>query len=316
MNRALRFVRRYARVPVAQAVSGVNESNRVAATMTRFWDQVHAHSDPQTGEWHIRLDNKPVKTPLGFPLVLPRAKKALAHLVAHEWANLPDLKIKTWSMPLTLLVARAVDLHHVHHGTAGVTPEMSVKVGRLEDIREMLLRYFDTDTCLIFATAREYEGRLRAQQLREYTRLIQETEEYFSEYAKKYHAGDAAGPVKIRYLDCETAGLRGNQQSEETRRVAMQWMRGLGVRDTIALEKAVLTSKSFLCGVALVRLHGTHGKFRVGGTEYYRGVEEVIELGNMETIFQTRQWGEVEDTHDVDKAEWARSLSSAALLCD
>lgn len=302
----------------------LNESNRLSKTLTRFWDNVAAHHNPLSEKWDVKLDSKPLKTPLGFPLSLPLSKKQLAHLVAHEWANLPDLKVKTSAMPFTSVVARLIDLHQIHKEAESVTPEMIAKVGKLDDIKLSLLRYLDTDTCLIFATKKEYEGKLRAKQDQLYLPLIAETQDYFSKYAEKYHPElvPQGCLVKIKHLDCETQGLGGNKQDLVLQDIVYRWMSDLGIYDLIALEKTILTTKSFLCGVALLRSNGSdaarHDFYqvnRIGKEPFHMTIEQIVELGNLETIFQTEKWGEVEDTHDVDKVDWVRSLASAAILC-
>lgn len=303
----------------------LNESIRLSTTMTRFWNKVETVAHPETKEWQIQLDSKSIKTPQGFPLTLPPSKKQLAHLVAHEWANLPYHKIKTSSMPLTSVVARLVDLDQIHKGSNIVNQEMITKVGTLDDIRTNLLRYLDTDTCLIFAPSKEYEGKLRKRQMELNVPLIEEAQEYLTKYAQRFHPEllPKDKSVNLVYLDCENDGLRGNEQTATTKQIVMQWLKDVSVYDLIAIEKAVLISKSFLCGIALLRSNGCDKAreefYQVNKSHaddyYYISIKGIVELGNMETIFQIAKWGEVEDTHDVEKAEWIRSLSSAALLC-
>jgi ATP synthase F1 complex assembly factor 2 len=44
------------------------------------------------------------------------------------------------------------------------------------------------------------------------------------------------------------------------------------------------------------------------------GIEEATRAANLETDFQTQMWGEVEDTHDVNKEDLRRQLGSVILL--
>jgi chaperone required for assembly of F1-ATPase len=44
------------------------------------------------------------------------------------------------------------------------------------------------------------------------------------------------------------------------------------------------------------------------------GIEEAAEAASLEVRWQTGQWGEVEDTHDVEKEDMRRQLGSAILL--
>lgn len=293
-----------------------SETNRLSKTLTKFWEKVDTHHE--NGLYEVRLDGKTLKTPLGFPLALPENKRQLAYLVEHEWANLPDLKVKTNTMPLTSLAARAIDLDTIH-STETRDPELIAKVGDLDDVKANLLRYLDTDTCLIFTTQEEYDGKLRARQEELYRPLISEFEGYFGAYARKNSLVPSEDYVfKLQFLDCETDGLRGNEQTLTVQNIVMHWMSQLSIFELIALEKAVVALKSFLCGASLVRSNSSgevHQLNHAEGEAFFKTIDEIIELGNLETIFQTEEWGEVDDTHDVDGAEWMRSLAAAALVC-
>ena len=295
-----------------------SESNRLSKTLTKFWEKVDTKYNDDTNHYDIQLDGKTLKTPMGFPLSLPGEKKQLAHLIQHEWSNLPDLKIQTNALPLTSIAARSIDLININQ-KGKEDPSLIAKIGKLEDIKLDLLRYLDTDTCLIFTTSEEFEGKLRAKQHELYLPLIHEYEDFFTKWSE---LNQLPGKVNLEYLDCETDGLRGNKQHKSTQAIVLHWLNHLSIYDLIALEKAILTSKSFLCGVTLLRSNVSDSRFhhlyqfnRPANNHYYKTVDEIVELGNLETIFQTEQWGEVEDTHDVDKVDWLRNLTSAALLC-
>ncbi|EGW34848.1 uncharacterized protein SPAPADRAFT_57941 [Spathaspora passalidarum NRRL Y-27907] len=302
------------------------ETNKLSKSLTKFWKNADAKYNTDTKKFDVQLDGKTLRTPLGFPLSLPESKKQLAELIAHEWANLPDLKIKTNSLPLTSLASRAIDLTHIHDQEVADREEMIAKVGNIEDIKINVLRYLDTDTCLIFATHKEYSGKLRKKQDELYLPLIQEYNDFFTTYArnKGHLLAHPTDEVKLQHLDCETDGLRGNRQTITTQNVVLDWLDNVPVFDLIALERAILTTKSFLCGVSLLRsnisdeeiMKSVYQLNKNSPEEYYhKTVEEIVELGNLETIFQTEEWGEVEDTHDVDKVDWLRNLASAALVC-
>lgn len=295
-----------------------SETNRLSKSLQQFWDHVETVLNPETNRWEVRIDGKTIKTPLGNPLSMPKDKEQLAHLVAHEWANLGNLKIKTSSLPLTSLTARTVDLEHTE-----ASLEAAAKLGRLPDIQREFLRYFNTDTCLIFSPSDEYEGRLRQRQDELFLPLIAEYEDFFTKWGQSRGMLEKDESVKIQWLDCETDGIRGNDQTEQLQDIVMDWMAHLPVADIVAMEKAILTAKSFLCGASLIRSNCGNPEvmkelyqFNKEGPETYfhKTVPQIIELGNLETIYQTEEWGEVEDTHDVDKVDWLRNLSAAALL--
>lgn len=301
-----------------------SETNRLEKTLSKFWDKAAPKYNNETGEYDVCLDDKPLRTPLGNRLSIPSEKKQLAYLIGHEWDTLVDLKIKPNTLPLTSMASRATDLAIVH-GAETVDANLITKVGDLQDIKIDMLRYLDTDTCLIFTTLDEYEGKLRQRQEELYRPLIAEYEDYFTEYARRNNLlPEPDYKVKLEYLDCETDGLRGNRQSLTTQNIVLLWLDKLPMYDLVALEKAILSSKSFLCAMSVLRTNVSDKTRQAelyqlnknSEADYYKkNVEELVEMGNLETIFQTREWGEVEDTHDVDNADWLRNLLACALVC-
>lgn len=306
-----------AAVRAVRAAHGAVRSatNRLESTQKLFFSDVDVGTS--NGAHTILLDGKAMRTPLGHTLAVPAHKAQLAQLVAHEWRLLHTHKAKPTALPLTSLVCRAVDLAAVHCAPV-VDAELAAKVGGLAELKQSLLHYLDTDTCLIYTTHSEYDGALRRRQEELYRPLAREYESFFGAWARKHGLNDQ---VSLQTLDCETEGLCGKSQDAVTRAAVLHWLDALPMFDLVALEKAVLVSKSFLCGATTVRSHAREPLlaqlYQVNhDTDYYRKlVEEIIELGNLETIFQTAEWGEVEDTHDVDKVDWMRNVSACALVC-
>lgn len=72
--------------------------------MKKFYKSAEAGTAP--GGYVVRLDGKPVKTPLRAPLILQG--EALARAIADEW-NAQDGDIKPASMPLTQLACTMTD---------------------------------------------------------------------------------------------------------------------------------------------------------------------------------------------------------------
>lgn len=68
-----------------------------------------------------------------------------------------------------------------------------------------------------------------------------------------------------------------------------------------AFERAVMTSKSYIVGLALVR----------GAID----AEQAAQASQVEVNAQIHRWGEVEDTHDVDKHDVRRQLAASAIAC-
>ena len=302
----------------------LSETNKLSKIGKRFWKNGQVKFNKQTEKYEIQLDGKTLRTPLGYPLELPKNKKQLAYLIAHEWTHLPDIKVKSSTLPLTSLVTRAIDLSNQQN----VEENVKEKMLELQDIKLQMLKYLDTDTCLIFATNKECDGKLRKRQEEIYRPLIKEFNEFFTMYGHKKNLIPINQSIQLKYLDCEIDGLKGNKQLKIIQEIVLNWLNQLPIYDLISLEKTILITKSFLCGIILLRSNVNNefflknlyqfNKNSINNNKkdyYYKSLEELIELGNLETIYQTKQWGEVEDTHDVDKLDWLRNLASAALVC-
>lgn len=72
--------------------------------MKRFWKSVDI--EQEQGDWGVRLDGRPVRTPARAPLLVPN--KGLAEAIAEEWRAAPET-IDPRAMPLTGFANAAVD---------------------------------------------------------------------------------------------------------------------------------------------------------------------------------------------------------------
>lgn len=273
------------------------ETNKLEKTLAKFWEKVDI-SDNGDDHFVIQLDKKTIKTPLGFDMKIPNDKKSLAYLLANEWRSLPSLQIRPFLVPLTSLTARCIDLKQ-----AQLTDDVEIKtkVGDLSTIKSLLLRYLDTDTLLVFSPIEDCDGELRKEQENCYRPLIKNMENFFSKYSED------GEPVTFTYLDCDKDGLVGNSQTEHTKKAVLKYLDSLDSWQLVALEKATLVAKSFLSGVTILRNADYNDDFNIT-------IEELARLATLETVLQTARWGEVEDTHDVDKVDVKRNLASAAII--
>ena len=95
------------------------------------------------------------------------------------------------------------------------------------------------------------------------------------------------------------------------------WVSQLEAHDLAGLERGILASKSLLIAVRLVvewSENFRHVQKEVLEGEKKFGLEEAAEASSLEVKWQTDMWGEVEDTHDVDKEDLRRQLGSVILL--
>ncbi|CCE61349.1 hypothetical protein TPHA_0A02670 [Tetrapisispora phaffii CBS 4417] len=278
----------------------VTETNRLSKTLTKFWDKVSIKNDLINNNILIQLDGRTINTPLGNKLAVDSSRKMLAYLLMNEWKNLPSLSIRQYSLPLTSLVSRCIDLEKLHlEGDADAIEKYN---GNLEKMISDTLRYLDTDTLLIFSPRKEFEGKLREEQDKLYLPIIEQIERFLSKLSKK--------SIKLNVLDSDLHGLRGNQQDKDTREAAANYLRSLSYWDLAIFEKVVLTTKSFICGI-LVILNKTNGSSELGISHT---TEDIIRYSTLETIFQTERWGEVEDTHDVNKRDIFRNITAASIV--
>lgn len=179
------------------------------------------------------------------------------------------------------------------------------------------MRYLDTDSLLCWAPTASpdppgYEDHISRKE--KGLRQIQQ---------------DAALPI-IQYLTervwpgieiipvLEEDSIFPKRQPEGTREVIQGWITGLSAWELAGLERAVLAGKSLLGAVRLLVEWGSEMRDlrRVGGERGKErfGIEEAATATTLEVEWQTGMWGEVEDTHDVDKEDVRRQFGSVVLL--
>eukprot|EP00158_Paraphelidium_tribonemae_P001504 Partr_v1_DN24487_c0_g1_i1_m66521 putative ATP synthase mitochondrial F1 complex assembly factor len=194
------------------------------------------------------------------------------------------------SKPLALLVAAEWQnqegiLKRTH--SLPITSLVSRSIDHFEsrDAREVVARgflakYLDTDT---LCCRHEYPQRLVDLESQSWTPIVEWARDRF----------------KVDILT--TTSLLGLKQPVETRdRLVSHVVATYGPGKMAAFEKAVMQSKSFLVALALMERAVT--------------VEQASFAARVEYISQAGQWGEVEDTHDVDAAEMARQLGACAAM--
>lgn len=179
------------------------------------------------------------------------------------------------------------------------------------------MKYLDTDSLLCWAPESEealpgyetHESRtesLRSKQMRTAQPIIA----YLTE---RVWPGIEIVPV----LDSNSIMPR--SQPQMTKDVIRGWVSGLPAFELAGLERAVLAGKGLLGAVRLLVEWSPeleHLKAKDGEDAHMEkfGVEEAAKAASLEVEWQTGMWGEVEDTHDVDKEDVRRQLGSVVLL--
>ncbi|KAJ1800516.1 chaperone [Coemansia sp. RSA 2399] len=233
-----------------------------APVIRRFWKQTTV--EERDGKYIVVLDKRPIKTPSGKQVQIPECQKTLAWLIAGEWESQKEV-IGSHSLPLTSLVFRSID---------GLSdPNVHA------DVVSKLLKYFQTDSVCLHE---KYPQVLVALQQKHYTPIV--------EWAK------------IKYgIDVQTTpnmfALRQLPQDVEKLRSVVT---GFSSLKLAALEKAVMSAKSLLIGLALVEQHIS--------------VEEAALAAQVETSSQTQLWGELENAHDIDNAAIRQILGASACV--
>ena len=293
-----------------------NPAKPTSALQKRFWQNVHVKENSETGSLEIHLDTRPVRTPSRKPLSLPKSKRALATGIAVEWDQLVSAQqaLKQHYIPLTSLASRALD---IQNGDIQHTLEQNIL---RQAVVKTAMRYLGTDTLLCWAPTKNIHENLRpdVKPLRQRQREVAEPIIAFL----TTHIFPGVQIVPILGED----SIVPISQPDVTREVIRGWVSGLPAFELAALERGVLATKSLLVAARLLvewstefahlrerqRASSDDGTIEIERDRF--DIEKAAEAANLEVLYQTEQWGEVEDTHDVDKEDMRRQLGSVVLL--
>ncbi|MCJ1443974.1 MAG: ATP synthase complex assembly protein atp12 [Stictis urceolatum] len=295
-------------VKEGQRIRAAQSDKPSNALKKRFWKDVSVKEAPE-GHLTINLDARPVRHPsTKSTLPIPPSKPHLATAIALEWDLLVTAQqaLKTHLIPLTSLASRAHDIALQDAGSQSGTART--------DIVASLMRYLDTDTLLCWAPSKSNypepmenvdgspQESLREVQVRTALPIL-------SFLTTRVWPG-----VEIRPVLGES--IIPASQAQETLDVIRGWISGLGPYELAGLERAVLAGKSLCVAARLVAEWSENlAGLREGMEKEKRfGVEEAAEACSLEVNWQTGRWGEVEDTHDVEKEDVRRQFGSTVLL--
>ncbi|OAA45044.1 ATP12 ATPase family protein [Metarhizium rileyi] len=270
----------------------------------RFWKDVSVQE--VQGALQIHLDSRPLRHPQTKEVIrLPLSKPNLAFAIALEWDTMTSSlqATKQHFIPLTSLVCRALD---IEKDDASSSPGAAKIRG---EITTSVLRYLDTDSLLCWAPpAGEYDLRNDAgESLRDVQKRT--TDDIVSFMTTHVWPGIRLEPV----LDGDAILPR--EQDEGVREVVQGWVSGLSAWEMAGLERAVLAGKSLVAAARFITewSEGPVHKPNLTGDVQF-GVEEAAKTVSLEVDWQVTQWGEVEDTHDVNHEDVRRQLGSVVLL--
>lgn len=292
----------------------INPAKPTTALQKRFWKNVSV-KETDDGQLQVHLDGRPVRNAKRQVLSLPRDKRALASGIAIEWDQLISAQqaLKQHYVPLTSLASRASDLQAAdqHEGPANKARQQVVS---------MLMRYLGTDTLLCWAPAQS-----RYQSDKPGARPLRQRQKDIAEPIIAWLTTHIWPGVEIVPILGEDS-IVPISQPEITRSVIRGWVTGLPAFELAALERATLATKSVLVAARLLmewsadmsprnQLLGSTSEdaASIADAESF-DIEQAAEAASLEVLHQTEQWGEVEDTHDVEKEDLRRQLGSAVLL--
>lgn len=275
-----------------------NPAKPSSVLQKRFWKDVKVTETPDGLQ--INLDARPVRTASKDSLVLPHAKRALASAIALEWDQLVSAQqaLKQHYVPLTSSTSRAMDI------------AAADKAGN-NDIRAsivtMAMRYLGTDTLLCWAPEKSlHEPEDARKPLRQRQREV--AEPIIAHLKTHVFPGVDINPILA------PDSIVPQPQPQATREVVKSWVQGLPAFELAGLERGILATKSLLVAARIVAEWSREvGGIVADGAERF-GIEAATEAASLEVLHQTEQWGEVEDTHDVDNADIRRQLGSVILL--
>ncbi|KAL4814541.1 putative ATP12 chaperone protein [Aspergillus spinulosporus] len=283
-------------------------NKRPTVLKKRFWKDVDV-KQIDGGDYQVLLDKRPVRTPSKSVLSVPSTKQHLAQAIALEWdvMNAAQQALKNHMIPLTSLTARAADIAQEDAAAAGVGGgERAIRA----QIVKTAMRYLETDTLLCWVPEQDNAAKDEEKQEQETLREAQMrvAKDIIAFLSTKVWPGIDIVPV-----------LDGNSifpvsQSQATKDIIRQWVEGLEAYDLAALERGILSSKSLLVAVRLVTEWSENFRQLQRLNQKRFGIEEAAEASSLEVRWQTDMWGEVEDTHDVDKEDLKRQLGSVIVL--
>ena len=293
----------------------VSPAKPQSALVKRFWKNVSVIEADEGLQ--VQLDTRPVRTASRQVLILPKGKRALAGAIAIEWDQLVSAQqaSKQHYVPLTSLVSRALDIQaaDTQHG-----PGNEIR----RNIVTTLMRYLGTDTLLCWAP----EKNIHAPDRPDIKSLRQRQREVAEPIIAFLTTHIFPGIDIIPTLGEDS--IIPTSQPELTREVIRGWISGLPAFELAALERGVLATKSLLVAARLVvewSSEFAHLRDRqrnspdddddaieIDTTRF--NIDAAAEAANLEVLHQTEQWGEVEDTHDVNKEDVRRQLGSVVLL--
>lgn len=229
----------------------------------------------------VRLDGRPLKTPLGHPLAVP--SETLAYALAAEWnCQVVDV-INPTQMPLMTLVATSIDQ------TSQAT----------DTYRANILRYLLTDTVCYWADPIE-ERSIHRRQQSAWKGLHSWVEQWCGGYAPGVAMGHAESMLMAKQKQLP--------HPPQLKEACHDLVHSLDAWHLTVLHAMTIETKSMLLALSLLL-----GKEKDGSIT---DVAAAMEAARVEEEFNISNWGLVEGQHDYDRLNASIQLHAATLLKD
>jgi chaperone required for assembly of F1-ATPase len=258
----------------------------------------------------VHLDKRPLKTPSKKVLAVPESKPHLASAIALEWDVLTSASqaLKPHLIPLTSLTARALDIED-----ADAKGDTKTR----DEITKMVMMYLDTDTLLCWQPAVDSTSTFTGSSTKiddgKPVTTLREQQIAVAQPIIAYLATHLWPGVEI--LPTSHDSILPTPQPQMTKEIIKGWVSSLPPWELVGLERAVLAQKSLLGGVRFITEWSPQFRhLQKPGSESRFGIKEAEDASTVEVRWQTGMWGEVEDTHDVNKEDLRRQLGSVILL--
>lgn len=224
-------------------------------------------------------------------------------------------------IPLTSLISRALDIAADDAANPSSSPAPIRK-----SIMTNILRYFDTDSLLCLSpAASESDPTSPAAALNPQGQSLRDVQEEALRETTSYLYARVWPGLEIEPV-LDDNSILPRSQRPGVREAVAEWVSGLEAWELAGLERATLAGKGLLGAARLVvewsegpagagdRVSASDAVLGEDGEGGRFGVEEAARAASIEVDWQIRRWGEVEDTHDVEKEDIRRQLGSVVLL--
>lgn len=254
---------------------------------------------PVKGWYTVRLDQRQLRTPLGFPLVIP--SEPLAYAIAAEWNCQVKDFIRPTQMPLMTLVSTAID-----QTTAAATT-----------YREQIFRYLQTDTVCYWVDPVEDRLLHRKQQL-----AWNDLHEWITQWTGGYRPAMATHHDEGDSTSWLTKG-KCLPHPEPLQQACRNFVDSLDAWHLTVMYSMTAEAKSFWIALSLLENGRRHDNSTASVDTSSKSqqnwswdVTKAMEAARVEEEFNIANWGLVEGGHDYDRLNCSVQLRAAVFVKD